>query len=521
MSLPLYHRNSGKQAGAPRKLPKLTSTKFGFLIGASALGYVIFQMSFVGLVDRRLVADTAERHEVHVRVAANADEIDKMVHNLKGFDASAIVEDLGAEANVPDTITRRAVDPDAIAASVAAEIINEAPRRPDDHIEDATRFKKFKRGENIDDLRADAPAPVAGAAVLAATKESSRGEFEKKASIAIAEMQQGVSESEKRSDFTVAKSQPSSVSVEGEPMKVNAPTTVGVDKNPDADHLPPVELAVKANMKNNVETPLQLRINRGVNPDHAKAYNNGANRFQCLDGSMSISWDSVNDDYCDCGDGSDEPGTAACPDAYFYCLPQQLMLRSFEVNDGHCDCCDGSDELDGPRSCPNICDELEKRKNENLERHRKGTELRRKYSLEGSEARAAAMAETEADAKRPGKKPVPTLPKMDWGPENAFFPLTKKFYNKKASGYEYSVRFFDRVYQDQINLGSEWSWIVYGTSGVFSGGKACPGGARRETRVTFLCSESDNIASVVEIERCIYSMKFETPAACQNVTSIE
>jgi protein kinase C substrate 80K-H len=31
--------------------------------------------------------------------------------------------------------------------------------------------------------------------------------------------------------------------------------------------------------------------------------------FTCLDGSQLLSFSSVNDDYCDCADGSDEPGT--------------------------------------------------------------------------------------------------------------------------------------------------------------------------------------------------------------------
>jgi protein kinase C substrate 80K-H len=102
----------------------------------------------------------------------------------------------------------------------------------------------------------------------------------------------------------------------------------------------------------------------------------------------------VNDDYCDCPDGSDEPGTAAC--AYispfspstlsdgqiegdmtlnrtpalpgFYCKNKghkPFYLPFQRVNDGICDydrCCDGSDEWAqvGGTKCENRCKEIGK-----------------------------------------------------------------------------------------------------------------------------------------------------------------
>ena len=47
----------------------------------------------------------------------------------------------------------------------------------------------------------------------------------------------------------------------------------------------------------------------GVSPDLLPKYAPSASgTWKCLDRSKAIPWDHVNDDSCDCPDGSDEPG---------------------------------------------------------------------------------------------------------------------------------------------------------------------------------------------------------------------
>ncbi|KAK4513233.1 uncharacterized protein ATC70_013028 [Mucor velutinosus] len=103
---------------------------------------------------------------------------------------------------------------------------------------------------------------------------------------------------------------------------------------------------------------------KGVAPEKFDLYQPSQDgTWTCLDGSKVIPHAAINDDYCDCADGSDEPGTSACPNSLFYCANEghiPAYIKSYAVNDGVCDeaCCDGSDENGDLISCPNRCKQV-------------------------------------------------------------------------------------------------------------------------------------------------------------------
>lgn len=98
----------------------------------------------------------------------------------------------------------------------------------------------------------------------------------------------------------------------------------------------------------------------GVIPQDLALYDTtGKPVFTCRSGTQTVPWSAVNDDYCDCVDGSDEPGTSACGTGHFFCQNEghvSKILPSSRVNDGICDCCDGSDEhASAAGQCINDC----------------------------------------------------------------------------------------------------------------------------------------------------------------------
>ncbi|PNY25183.1 Glucosidase 2 subunit beta [Tolypocladium capitatum] len=178
---------------------------------------------------------------------------------------------------------------------------------------------------------------------------------------------------------------------------------------------------------------------RGVSPEFASYYE-GKSEFACItDASTKLSLSRVNDNTCDCPDGSDEPGTAACAhidplspqqplpgspsgstDAQnalpgFWCVNKGHIgsyVPFSYVNDGACDydlCCDGSEEFSGVGGvkCENRCAEIGKEhrrlEDEKRKNREKAGNKRRTMAKEAKEMRRRAevrLAELTEEVKK-------------------------------------------------------------------------------------------------------------------------
>lgn len=222
----------------------------------------------------------------------------------------------------------------------------------------------------------------------------------------------------------------------------------------------------------------------------------------------------IDDDYCDCADGSDEPHTAACAGvatARFVC-PRGEKIPSSRVNDGVCDCCDGSDEpADRVQSpgCSNTCAELERAAEASALGAARGAKMRERYA---------------ADAKVAGKL---RLPAMRGAPHAAYMALAGKAFKVLAAEYEYEVSLFDHARQiprrhgagREVSLGRTWEWNhghgSSGAVGTLKGGDSCPGSVLRSLEVRFECApDTDTLGKVSEGSPCAYAVTLKTPAAC-------
>lgn len=156
------------------------------------------------------------------------------------------------------------------------------------------------------------------------------------------------------------------------------------------------------------------------------------------------------DDYCDCYDASDEPGTSACVNGKFHCINaghKSLLLPASRVNDGLCDCCDGSDEYFSNAKCINNCIELGSadrlREKQLTEIYKSGNQVRFEMSQKGKkikEDQKVKMIELErskeqADKLREEKRQIKNDAEVQ---ENAALDVYKKIdeENKKLKEEE-------------------------------------------------------------------------------------
>jgi len=194
---------------------------------------------------------------------------------------------------------------------------------------------------------------------------------------------------------------------------------------------------------------------RGVKKDFRKFYVPNENgEFVCLSGNQTIEWSFVNNDYCDCKDGSDEPGTSACPNGRFFCEPELRYFSSSRVNDGICDCCDGSDEWKGVTADPSLnltsSESVNRAPCQDTCADYKHQQVRQQNEIkEGLAAKEIIIKQSEQFATN-----------QMFGSQGEFYYLSINCFTYKSPGYVYEICPFVNATQN----GQE-SWLI-GKGGV-------------------------------------------------------
>lgn len=173
----------------------------------------------------------------------------------------------------------------------------------------------------------------------------------------------------------------------------------------------------------------------------------------------------------------------------FYCSVEKKFVFSSRVNDGFCDCCDGSDERSFRQrakqktTCGNSCELHAAEEKKKLERWREALRTRESYV-------AAGRQEDHF-----------------YGPDNAFYLVTKKNLRLRRAEYTYEVQLFGDAYQKKaggeavlIGRGGQWTSLerlpLSGLKGVMRSpegkyealemgdGRNCPNGVSRKLQVS-------------------------------------
>ena len=146
----------------------------------------------------------------------------------------------------------------------------------------------------------------------------------------------------------------------------------------------------------------------GVPPSMEKRYSKSidenAQTFTCFSDSKKIPLSKLNDNYKDCEDGSDEPGSSLGPALFnFYCLNEKYIpieIPRWSVGDGICDCCDASDEIFNHHSnCTNTCSYFEEQiktiKEELTKIYKQGISLGNELQDQGSQSIESSKKKTD------------------------------------------------------------------------------------------------------------------------------
>lgn len=115
-----------------------------------------------------------------------------------------------------------------------------------------------------------------------------------------------------------------------------------------------------------------------------------------------------------------------------------------------------------------------------------------------------------------------TLQRTDYGESYEYYGLHGECYDYKQNQYIYTMCPYGKATQKEgnsnVNLGT-WNSIEYNnnthtTKFIFNNGATCWNGPARSLHVLVECGIENVAYSVEEPSKCVYEMKFMTPAAC-------
>lgn len=268
---------------------------------------------------------------------------------------------------------------------------------------------------------------------------------------------------------------------------------------------------------------------RGAAPASWASFFDAEGTYTCDGGATRLGKHQVNDDYCDCSDGTDEPGTAACAlvdgKASFFCRNEGFAAaRVFasHVNDGVCDCCDGSDEWKSGARCSNTCATAAEAGSDSASKEAAVDPVKLRL---GALARKSWVAGAQA-ARRSGE--LFDEPGV-FGPDDAYYALKGQCFDIVSGVFTYTMCPFGKSSQSEMRTKTkEWeagkheivigNWAGFDAEEphtmLFSGGEKCGDTVSRSLRVAVKCGHENQVLKEQEPATCQYTMEMQSPAAC-------